>query len=405
VVLEPVQFPAYTGWGECVNSSPSDIPRVIQRQQGRSSLAVFLDLYRHSDRNGRLELDARAVSERTGFSRKTVYRVVRFLQRVNLLFLEEQRAGRGRHSRYRLNWQKPRDGRSRRKCHPHKYGTSNGNTAFKDTPVSPKAFQHQRPTGFAGRQATLDRLPGHVVLVKGARYWRYCLERIRTGAWQLGADRATSDVIAGTLSARVTGRTLAEYRVIAAELNRRGAELVECVRRAWRRGRRAAYAACKAALVRLFKGAPIQDPPKQGRRSTESWDRGYDLSTPDGRRRYLNAARELARSGAPCPRCGERLDRRLFRDDAAIAFREDGLCQCVYVAFDRAALAREERARQETAGRWTLAGPLGGREVREGPRGPRAKASQWTFDPAQSDTHRALSSMRRCWARRTPYRA
>lgn len=358
MVLEVLQFPAYTGWGECVNSTPPEIPRVIQHQQGKSSREVFLYLYRHSDRDGRLALDARAVSAATGFSRKTVYRVVRFLQRVNLLCLEKRRSGRGRHSTYRLNWQKPTDGHFRQKCHPHKYGTSNGNTAFKDTPVSPKAHQSNRPNGVGERQEVLDRLPGDVVLVKGARYWRYAMERARTGAWRLGAERAVGDVIAGALCERVTGRPLAEYRKLAAELNRRGAELVERVRRAWRRGRRAAYAACKACLVRLLKGEPIQDPPKRCRKSEDSWDRGYDLSTPAGRRRYLHMARELARSRELCPRCGDRLARKLFRDDAAIAFREDGLCRCVYVAFDRAALAREERWRRETAGRWTEIDPI-----------------------------------------------
>jgi len=209
--------------------------------------------------------------------------------------------------------------------------------------VSPKVSQYQRPTGFVERQEIIDRLPGSVILVKGARYWRYAMERVRTGAWRLGAERAVADVIAGTLSARVTGRPLADYRKIAAELNRRGAELVDCVRRAWRRGRRAAYAACRAALGRLLQGEPIQDPPKRRRKSNDRWDRGYDLATPDGRRRYLDAARELARSHASCPRCGNRLDGKLLRDDAAIAFREAGLCRCVYVAFDREALAREAR--------------------------------------------------------------
>ena len=360
MVLEPVQFLAYTGWGECVNSTSPEIPRVIQRQKGRSALEVFLDLYRHSDQNGRLELDASAVSERTGFSRKTVYRVVRLLQRVNLLFQEERRTGRGRHSVYRLNWRKPRDGTYRQKCHPLK-STSNGNTALKDTPVSPKAFHDRRPTDVTDRQETLDRLPGHVVLVEGARYWRYAMERVRTGAWRLGAERAVSDVIAGALCERVSGKPLANYRKIAAELNRRGAELVACVRRAWRRGRRAAYAACRAALVRLLKGEPIQDPPQRRHKSKDSWDRGYDLATPDGRRRYLDTARELAKENGVCPRCGDRLDRRLFRDDAAIAFREAGLCQCVYVAFDRAALAREKRWRREGASRWTGIDPAWGR--------------------------------------------
>lgn len=345
MVLETVQFQAYTEWGECVNSTPPEIPRVIQRQQGKSSLEVFLYLYRHSDQDGRLALDAQAISAATGFSRKTVYRVVRFLQRVNLLFPEAHRTGRGRHSTYRLNWRKPRNGRSRQKCHPLKYGTSNDNTTSRDTEMSLEASPSGFPNSFGERQEVLDRLPGHIVLVKGARYWRYAMERTRTGAWRFGAERAVSDVIAGAMCERVTGRSLAEYRKIAAELNRRGTEVVECVRRAWRRGRRAAYAACKAALIRLMRGEPIQDLPKRCQTSENSRDRGYDLSTPHGRRRYLGIARELARSGQPCPRCGDQLAWKLFRDDAAIAFREEGLCQCVYVAFDREALEREEQAR------------------------------------------------------------
>ncbi|MFB6271990.1 MAG: hypothetical protein ABEL51_03745 [Salinibacter sp.] len=193
-----------------------------------------------------------------------------------------------------------------------------------------------------------------MILIKGARYWRYAMERARTGAWRFGAERAVSDVIASVISEQVTGQPLREYRKIAAELNRRGAEVIKRVAAALRRGIRAAYAACKACLARLLRGEPVRDERSQQRPSeqdTRRWDAGFDLSTSEDRRRYLDTARKLAKSGDSCPRCGERLDRRLFRDDAAIAFREDGLCQCVYVAFDRESLERERRWRAQTTAR------------------------------------------------------
>lgn len=76
-------------------------------QRSDSSRRVFLYLYTISDQDGFFELDAAKISLHTGLSRKTVYKAIAFLQRVRLLFLEEARTGRGRHSLYKLNWRKP----------------------------------------------------------------------------------------------------------------------------------------------------------------------------------------------------------------------------------------------------------------------------------------------------------
>ena len=206
------------------------------------------------------------------------------------------------------------------------------------------------------QQAIVAALPDDLVLVRGARYWRYVMANCRRGCWLLGASRAVSDIVTGTVAKRVTGVALREYRRIASVLARSGRDLMQRVRVALKRGRRAAYAACEAILNRLLAGQPVRDRQPAGQ-GTESRirDGGYHLGTPAGRRRYLDAARAIAAAGGgSCPRCGERIERCLLRDDAAIAFEREGLCRCVYVAFDREALSREaawEREKRERSTR------------------------------------------------------
>ncbi|MBI1729348.1 hypothetical protein HYR53_01840, partial [Candidatus Acetothermia bacterium] len=53
-----------------------------------------------------IELDAEELANASGLSRKTIYRAVSFLKRVNLLKLNTYRTGRGKHSLYFLNWRK-----------------------------------------------------------------------------------------------------------------------------------------------------------------------------------------------------------------------------------------------------------------------------------------------------------
>lgn len=91
------------------------MPNVLERQRTDTARAVFAVLYRQSSAEGYFKLDAARLSSITGFSRKTTYRVIRLLRRVNLLKLVEYRTGRGRHSLYELNWRKSH---FEKKCHP-----------------------------------------------------------------------------------------------------------------------------------------------------------------------------------------------------------------------------------------------------------------------------------------------
>lgn len=88
------------------------LPKVIAIQKGNSYRKVFGYLYSISDGESSFELDANQASQATGLSRKTVYKVISFLKRVNLLRPLNIRTGRGLHSSYQLNWRKPK------KCHP-----------------------------------------------------------------------------------------------------------------------------------------------------------------------------------------------------------------------------------------------------------------------------------------------
>lgn len=97
------------------------LPKVLAVQQSDSPRRVFLYLYAISDQDSIFELDAAKISEHTGLSRKTIYKVIELLQKVHLLFLIERRTGRGRHSVYRLNWRKPVkkcESVEQKKCHP-----------------------------------------------------------------------------------------------------------------------------------------------------------------------------------------------------------------------------------------------------------------------------------------------
>jgi hypothetical protein len=129
---------------EKVKSPNFRLPRVIKQQKSDSYTKVFIALYSLSDREGFLELDVSQLKELTGLSRKTIYKVIAFLRRVNLLKLLEYRTGRGRHSIYQLNWRKP----GSKKCHPLKYRKG---YAINDRPCSteksnPRMTQNTPPS-------------------------------------------------------------------------------------------------------------------------------------------------------------------------------------------------------------------------------------------------------------------
>lgn len=93
------------------------MPDVVQRQKAPSYKAIFIYLYQIADEASLIELDAAKIGRVVGLSRKSVYKVIAFLKRVNLIRLLEAKKGRGRHSIYFLNWKKQKH-QTRRKCHP-----------------------------------------------------------------------------------------------------------------------------------------------------------------------------------------------------------------------------------------------------------------------------------------------
>lgn len=203
---------SYTRWGGCVNSNPSKLPNVIQKQRSLSYHRIFCALYRHADEAGRLELRANAIVDETGYSRKTVYKVVNFLQRVNLLFLLEPRTGRGRHSLYRLNWKKPdTSGRLRpasKKCHP---------------PYKSRRSQHRSPEAPAPPQPRWESDPerrcryltsGWCRLQKGQYGYKRAAKLFRLSCWDLGLSRSMSETISGLLLQRLEGHSADRIRTV-----------------------------------------------------------------------------------------------------------------------------------------------------------------------------------------------
>lgn len=89
-----------------VNTPGYELPNVVLKQTKPSYRTIFTLLYEISNRKGYFDLNAKSLSEICGFSRKTIYEALAFLKRVNLVWLIEEKTGRGRHSLYKLNWRK-----------------------------------------------------------------------------------------------------------------------------------------------------------------------------------------------------------------------------------------------------------------------------------------------------------
>lgn len=206
--------PSYTRWEECVNSGPSKLPNVIRRQQSLSYDRIFRYLYRIADADGRFELHADAIVEATGYSRKTIYKVVKFLQRVNLLFLMEARTGRGRHSRYQLNWKKPArttgEASDPQKCHP---------------PKNPKSINTQRRSTEASAtdRSQWEANPllrcryltsGWNRLRKGEYGYKRAAKLFRLSCWSLGLPNGPSEAISGLLLRRLEGQSAERVRQV-----------------------------------------------------------------------------------------------------------------------------------------------------------------------------------------------
>ncbi len=207
---------SYTRWGACVNSAPSKIPNVIRKQRSLSYDRIFRYLYRHSDAHGRFELRADTVVAETGYSRKTVYKVVKFLQRVNLLFRTESRTGRGHHSTYRLNWRKPPAGRDSsaesqaQKCHPPKNPRSNNpQHRYAEAPAPERPRWEANPA-----QRCRYLTSGWTTLRKGQYGFKRAAKLFRLGCWNLGVPAEPAERISGLILQRLEGGSAQRVRQV-----------------------------------------------------------------------------------------------------------------------------------------------------------------------------------------------
>jgi hypothetical protein len=312
------------------------------------------------------------------------------LEAVNLLRVERRRRGRGNGNIYVLNWAKPR------KCKPLKNLQSKvfrDNTNLPDgasRPASPAAVAMEEasslrdntslpateadlatpadsrdptdgstardcvPGAFPGidsrpktpeeRAAVLRSLDDGIKLVKGSRFYRWVCEQFRLICFHGGASRGESDLICDAIGWLIDGRSLGFARQLALWLMEHIGELLRELRRAIVAGIRAAYKAVNSLILRamgLLKFTLHCLKPKP-QALAHRW--AYNLNDRRERKEFLRRAREIAEAGGgPCPRCGQRIERRLLDIDSGIAFEEPGLCRCIYIALDRQAAAREER--------------------------------------------------------------
>ena len=174
-----------------------------------------------------------------------------------------------------------------------------------------------------------------MVLVRGARFWRYAAERLRILAWEAGASRPCSQAISSVVLSNVTGRPIREFRRYLGILQDEHAASVLVKRADWcleNRDLKLTYAAIRSVLTRQLQGKLAIT-----RRPVD--DRGFDLRTVEGREKYRVAVMERldGRSECECPRCGGEILSEVWNSDepAWRPFdpygRYDGECSCIYL--------------------------------------------------------------------------
>lgn len=197
---------------------------------------IFQILYRDSNVDGHIELRADDVAEETGYSRKTVYKVINFLQRVRLLFLIEPRTGRGHHSLYRLNWKKPKGSgnstRSTGKCHPP-YKTGSIKTIHR----SSESSRTERPAWESNPFLRSRYLTsGWSELRKGQYGYKRTAKLFRLSSWSLGLAPEPAEKVCGLLLNRLEGQSAQRVRQVHDRLFAHLAEWRNKLHRLMRRG-------------------------------------------------------------------------------------------------------------------------------------------------------------------------
>lgn len=197
---------------------------------------IFRILYRDSNVDGHLELQADEIAAEAGYSRKTVYKVIKFLQKVNLLFLVESRTGRGHHSVYRLNWKKPKGSEdstpSTGKCHPP-YKTGSIKTIHR----SSESSSPERPSWESNPFLRCRYLTsGWSELHKGQYGYKRTAKLFRLSCWNLGLPPEPAEKVSGLLLNRLEGQSAQRVREVHDRLFAHLSEWRDKLHRLTRRG-------------------------------------------------------------------------------------------------------------------------------------------------------------------------
>lgn len=245
-----------------------------------------------------MELRADEIAVETGYSRKTVYKVIKFLQKVRLLFLIEPRTGRGHHSVYRLNWKKPKafedSAPSTGKCHPP-YKTGSINTIHR----SSESSSTERPSWKSNPFLRCRYLTsGWNELRKGQYGYKRTAKLFRLSCWSVGLAPEPTEKVSGLLLNRLEGQSaqcvrevhdrlfahLSEWRDKLHRLTRRGIPRL-CSWVGWLLQRLLAKIRAEAAS-REQAEAEWAETDRQAERQHAAWLAELKSATLDRRRRY-----------------------------------------------------------------------------------------------------------------------
>lgn len=163
----------------------------------KSFRIIFWTLLAHYE-NEPFELNASWLVNQIGYSRKTIYKALRFLCGIKLVELVEARRGRGNHSIYRVRWQK-REVRCK---------------SVTSAPIKRDIRQNRSTESSRAREAEwqFDRsrrvrylTSGWTTLRNGHYGFKRAAKLFRLSSWELGMPQRTAETISGLLLRRLEG--------------------------------------------------------------------------------------------------------------------------------------------------------------------------------------------------------
>lgn len=186
------------------------------------------------------------------------------------------------------------------------------------------------------RREILRSLTSDIILQKGCSYYNFAMEQFRTISYEKGASRSISDLICNLIGKLIDRRPVELARELGRWLMENARKLIEVLESNWSKGSKAIYRIANGIFRRalgILEGKPFRKVKKPSTRPPACVDASWDLNNRKLNLLYLRKINKLVKDhgGGQCPRCGRKITRSLW-EDAAVAFREKGLCSCLAVA-------------------------------------------------------------------------